>query len=578
MPRISLATAAAPWLAGLLSIAASTSAVASSDGPPKKEPPVGTAEGEAEVAGSQAGAPGDEAESERQTQEPDPETDAPADETDEVGPEKPPERPPEEERVEQADDDAEKPIDEQLDAAAQAAAAQEQARVEAAAKAQAEVDRKRRKDQPWLERWRPERHMIELGIFGGAFLANDEHDLYDPRTAPQEPLWRAAPDVGVRLAYFPLRPLGVETEFSAVPHRVRSITNDPVFVYGFRAHAIAQLPFHSVTPFFLAGGGLLGVKSHLIVLGDDIDPAFHYGGGIKVFFNRWVGARVEARNIVSALEATQNSGASHIQVLAGLTFTFLRAKPKPLPPEPPPEDPDRDRDGFRNEVDECPDDAGVGPHGCPDTDGDGFRDSRDACPETPGIAPDGCPAKDTDQDGYNDPVDDCPTEPENYNGYQDGDGCPDELPEVVKKFTGTIEGIFFEFNEAKIRPESKPVLDDAVETLKEFDTIRVRITGHTDDVGTEEFNQELSEKRAAAVKQYLVEHGIDASRIETVGRGSSVPLVPNTSDENRAKNRRIEFQVIEGAADTEEQKPRKFESTPKRVDPGQRQPARPDEP
>ena len=531
MHRTASDPALRPLALGLLILGCCAPALAQASGSPPpttQEDAEAAADSESET-GTEAGT-GTETETETESEEPRPQA---------------PELPPQEERAEQVDDDREKPIDVQLgaQAAADAEAAEAQAQVEA--KQQSERDRKRRKDKPWIERWRPERNMIELGLFGGVFLADPEHDLYDPRTAPQEPLWEAAPDVGVRLGYFPLRVLGVEAEFSAVPNRVRSLTDDPVFVYGFRGHAIAQLPFHSVTPFFLASGGLLGVRSNIILLGNDIDPAVHYGGGVKVFFNRWLGARVEARNIISALEARQDSATSHVQVLAGLTFTFLRAKPKPIPVQPPPPDPDRDKDGFRNEVDECPDEPGVAPHGCPDTDGDGFRDSEDECPEVPGVAPAGCPAVDTDGDGILDPVDACPEVKENYNGYEDEDGCPDELPEKVKKFTGTIEGIFFEFNEAKIRPESKPKLDEAVEILKEYENIRVRITGHTDDVGTPEFNEELSEKRAAAVKQYLVDEGVDPDRIETEGKGATDPLVPNTTDENRAKNRRIEFQVID---------------------------------
>jgi outer membrane protein OmpA-like peptidoglycan-associated protein len=432
--------------------------------------------------------------------------------------------------------------------------AEEKARAEAEEQAlvQAEKDRYNRKNRPWIKRWRPERNTIELGVFGGMFFANPDHDFYDPKTRPPEPLWRISPDVGVRLGYFPLRALGVEAEFSAVPSRMRTITNDPVFLYGFRGHAIAQLPFYNVVPFFLAGYGLMGIKSNVILLGDDIDPAFHYGGGVKVYFTRHIGARIEARNIISARENIQNSGVSHVQVLAGLTFTWLRAKPKKLPPMPPPEDPDRDNDGFLNNVDACPDDAGVEPDGCPDSDGDGFPDKVDKCPTVPGVEPDGCPVEDTDSDGIMDPDDECVFKPENYNGFEDEDGCPDELPPQVKEFTGTIEGIEFDFNKDTIRPVSKPVLDKAIGILDEFPDIRVKIVGHTDDVGTEEFNQDLSRRRAESVKKYMVDGGIAGDRIETEGLGSADPLVPNDSDANRARNRRIEFQVVdqspEGAA------------------------------
>lgn len=417
---------------------------------------------------------------------------------------------------------------------------------------QLEVTRYERTDQPWIKRWRPERNMLTVGIYGGVFLANEDHDLYDPRTRPQEPLWAVSPDVGLRLGYFPLRVLGVEGEFSANPTRVRSITNDFAFVYGFRGHAVAQLPFHSVTPFFLAGYGAMGVRSNILILGDDLDPAFHYGGGVKAFFNRWVGARIEARNIVSAAEARQDSGTSHVQVLAGVEFTFLRSKPQPLPPPEPYVDPDRDRDGFLNEQDECPDAAGVAPHGCPDTDGDGFRDSEDECPEVPGVAPAGCPDKDTDGDRIMDSVDQCIEEPEVYNGLDDADGCPDELPKEIEEFAGVLEGIEFDFAKATIRPKSEPILDDAIVTLKKYEFVRVKIVGHTDDVGDEETNQALSKERAESVKTYLVEHGIDAQRVETEGRGQSQPRDTNDTEAGRANNRRIEFEILVRRPDDED--------------------------
>ena len=415
---------------------------------------------------------------------------------------------------------------------------------QSAERAELEETRYKRTDQPWIKRWRPERNMLTLGVYGGLFLADPEHDLYDPVTRPQEPLWAASPDVGLRLGFFPLRVLGVEAEFSANPTRVRSITNDFAFVYGVRGHVVAQLPFHSVTPFFLMGGGAMGVRSHILILGNDIDPAFHYGGGVKAFFNRWVGARLEVRNIVSSAEARQDSGVSHLQVLAGVEFTFLRRKPEPLPPPKQYVDPDRDRDGFLNEDDECPDAAGVEPHGCPDTDGDTFRDSEDDCPEVPGVAPVGCPDKDTDGDRIFDSIDKCIDEPEVFNGLDDTDGCPDELPPEIVEFEGVLEGIEFDFSKATIRSSSKPVLDKAVGVMQEYEFVRVRVIGHTDNVGDEEANLQLSKDRAASVKDYLVSKGIAEDRIETDGRGQSEPRDTNETDEGRAKNRRIEFEIL----------------------------------
>lgn len=404
-------------------------------------------------------------------------------------------------------------------------------------------EQRKAKERPWIRRWEPARNLWEVGVFGGLFRPSDDHDLYDPRTRPQDPLWRLGADVGLRAAYFPLAPLGVEAEFSANPTRVRTITNDFAFVYGFRGHVILQMPIYRVVPFLLGGYGLMGVRSHILILGKDVDPAFHYGGGVKLYINKWLTARVEARQIVSATRAQQDSGTSHLQVLAGLSVVLGRKKPVP-PPVVKYVDPDRDKDGFLNENDQCPDQAGPGPSGCPDTDGDTFIDKVDACIEVPGVAPDGCPLKDSDDDKIYDVEDDCVFEKETYNGVDDDDGCPDEVPPDLVKFKGVLPGIEFDLGKDTIRPVSKPVLDDAIEKLKKFPGVRVRIVGHTDDIGTPEDNLELSKRRAAAVKKYLVDGGIDESRIETDGKGEDEPLVIGTDDASRAKNRRIVFDII----------------------------------
>lgn len=400
--------------------------------------------------------------------------------------------------------------------------------------------------KPWIKRWAPVRHTGEIGLGLGVFFPSDRHDFYDPITAPQEPLWAAGADIAVRAAYFPLRFLGIEGEFTAMPTRARNITDDFVFLWGARGHLILQLPYWSVTPILLGGGGALGIRSNDLVFGTDTDPSAHWGGGLKVFVNKWIALRLEARHLMAARAAEQDDITHHAEVLAGISLT-LRHKPKP----PPPPDPDRDDDGFPNGDDACPDTPGVAPDGCPakDSDGDGFLDPDDKCPETAGVAPDGCPPPDTDGDGFPDPEDQCPKEPETKNGFEDGDGCPDELPEEVKKFTGIIEGIEFEFRKAEIRDSSKATLDAAIEVLKNYPEIRVEISGHSDNKGTREFNLNLSRERAEAVRDYLVAGGVAADRLETRGAGPDEPIAPNDTEEGRARNRRTEFKVISQATE-----------------------------
>ncbi len=433
--------------------------------------------------------------------------------------------------------------------------------------------KKRKKGKGWgvgdqhkrpLFRYAPERNMVELGIFGGILLPSDDHDFYHPDTAPQKQLWRMGPDIGLRAAFFPLSFLGIEGEFSANPTRVRTATNDAVFIYGLRGHAILQSPGTRITPFILGGYGMMGVASGEAVLGNDIDPVGHWGGGVKVFLNRYLALRLDARHLIGAHTARQGDHTGHVQVLAGLSFTLNRSKgtddrdgdgirdaddscpltPGVKPDGCPPRD--LDGDGLFDHVDKCPCEPGPEPDGCPvekDSDGDGFMDSVDRCPQEPGVDPDGCPILDTDGDGFNDDVDTCPKLPETRNGFQDDDGCPDELPEEIEEFNGVIPGIQFDFNKATIKKESEPTLDKAAGVLRKFSTIKVKITGHTDNVGDEEFNQKLSEDRAASVKQWLIDHGVDEERISTEGFGDKQPIASNDTEEGRAQNRRIEFQV-----------------------------------
>jgi OOP family OmpA-OmpF porin len=309
-------------------------------------------------------------------------------------------------------------------------------------------------------------------------------------------------------------------------------------------------------------------------MGKDSDPAIHFGLGVKLPISKIVGVRFDFRDdLTQKDDASDGTQTHHREFLLGASFSFGLSDKPPPPPA------DRDGDGFFDNKDDCPDVAGVAPDGCPapvkpkDTDADGIEDPKDKCPTEagpppdgcppdkdsdkdgvpipddkcptePGPKPDGCPDKDPDQDGVLDPADKCPTQPETKNGYQDADGCPDDLPVEVKKFTGTIQGIEFDFGKAKIRPKSKPTLDAAAKVLTDYPDLRIEISGHTDNVGPRQKNVDLSQARADSVKAYLVEKGIADNRITTRGAGPDEPVVDNKTAANRQKNRRIEFKLL----------------------------------
>jgi outer membrane protein OmpA-like peptidoglycan-associated protein len=155
-------------------------------------------------------------------------------------------------------------------------------------------------------------------------------------------------------------------------------------------------------------------------------------------------------------------------------------------------------------------------------------------PPKPSPPPPPPPPKDSDGDGVTDDRDQCPNTPK--GATVDARGC--------WVYSGQ-EGVFFESGKANIKADFYLLLDEGAEILKKNPTMKVEIQGHTDNVGSEAFNQRLSENRANAVKEYFVSKGISADRLKPVGYGPSSPIAPNDTKEGRAKNRRVELNVLE---------------------------------
>ena len=196
--------------------------------------------------------------------------------------------------------------------------------------------------------------------------------------------------------------------------------------------------------------------------------------------------------------------------------------------------PDTDKDGINDENDKCPTVPGLAQfQGCPDRDKDGIQDSEDKCPDVPGLARyQGCPIPDGDNDGVNDEDDKCPTIP----GVPENGGCPriDFNAAAVQFLTGS----------AVLTTGAKAELNKAVKILNEtYPNIKVAIEGHTDNTGDPGKNQILSERRAAAVKTYLVSKNVAADRLTTAGYGQDSPIADNATKEGKAKNRRVAFKV-----------------------------------
>ena len=190
----------------------------------------------------------------------------------------------------------------------------------------------------------------------------------------------------------------------------------------------------------------------------------------------------------------------------------------------------------------------------PDPDGDGIVGAADKCPGQPEDLDkfqdeDGCPDLDNDQDGVPDATDKCPLKSEVVNGIEDDDGCPDEGQAKVRVTATKVEildRVFFETASDQLKEESEAILKQVAAVLKaNWQVRRIRVEGHTDNRGDKEMNVDLSERRARRVKVFLEQHGVARHRLEARGYGPTKPMDSNRANKGRAKNRRVEFTILE---------------------------------
>jgi outer membrane protein OmpA-like peptidoglycan-associated protein len=185
----------------------------------------------------------------------------------------------------------------------------------------------------------------------------------------------------------------------------------------------------------------------------------------------------------------------------------------------------------------------------PDRDNDGIPDQYDKCPDVPedkdGIDDgDGCPEDDADNDGIADAVDACPKEPGSKNTDPKKNGCPSFI-KVEGNVVRILQQVHFAYGSATILPESFPMLQEITNLLKaNKDIKRMSVEGHTDNRGAADLNKKLSGDRANSVMNWLVQHGIEPGRLEAHGYGMEKPIEDNGTDDGRAKNRRVEFKIV----------------------------------
>jgi OOP family OmpA-OmpF porin len=260
----------------------------------------------------------------------------------------------------------------------------------------------------------------------------------------------------------------------------------------------------SFTPFLLLGGG--GVF-------DDVHP--RRNGGISGYVDGGLGFttgtfwhhRIRLRGELRAIHDFTENAAGDKDKFAltdyraglGIEIPFYEYKPAAVQPPPPP--PPQVVEVIK-EV-KVPVQTGL-----LDDDGDGVINDKDKCPNTPA------------------------------NTRVDGDGCT--LPKVLR-----LDGVTFEFNKSRLRPDSQTILNSVTEIMKRYPDLQVELAGYTDSVGGAAYNLRLSQARAEAVKAYLTETGgIEAGRIKAKGYGKENPVADNATDEGRERNRRVELHTL----------------------------------
>ena len=361
-------------------------------------------------------------------------------------------------------------------------------------------------------------------------------------------------------------------------------------------------------PYFFVGGGAGRLSSKGAASASTSDEHVNQGlleagGGVRLWLTDAIGVRLEAREAHWLPKETKDAPSVNYLTLSGGLTLALGAKGRDTDGDGVPDSRDKcvetprgarvdakgcpldtDGDGVFDGLDKCPETpkgctvgetgcqsdadgdfvcdgldqcadtpkgATVDAKGCPsDADGDGVLDGIDQCANTlKGCTVDakGCPS-DADGDGVCDGLDQCPDTPAGLK--VDEKGCVIELIERETELMDTgkirLQNIQFDTGQATLKPESFQTLDVVGTLLTQWPQLKIEVAGHTDNVGGAARNKKLSLWRAHSVLAYMKGKyaAIDSTRFTVKGYGKDKPLVPNTSDENKAQNRRVEFTVL----------------------------------
>ena len=299
--------------------------------------------------------------------------------------------------------------------------------------------------------------------------------------------------------------------------------------------------------FLLAGGGVLREDISRV---ESVAPYLNVGGGVIGDIPSLPGFsyRAELRGVMDINKDGAPGRGKDVfiepRINVGLQYGFGFAEPKPVLPV------DSDADGVFDPSDLCPNTppgTAVDATGCPaapvDSDADGVLDTIDQCPNTPVdtvVDATGCAppvpgvAPDLDADGVLNELDKCPGTPPSFK--VDLVGC------MVEQ-TVALQNVNFEFGSDQLTVGAKAILDTIAGSLLAQTAVKVLVTGHTDALGPQSYNLQLSQRRAKTVMLYLSEKGVEAARLSAEGEGEFSPIASNDVEEGRAQNRRVEFKI-----------------------------------
>jgi OOP family OmpA-OmpF porin len=290
-----------------------------------------------------------------------------------------------------------------------------------------------------------------------------------------------------------------------------------------------------VNPFLSLGLGR--IKTILKPGADEEDLAAMFGAGVLVDLgpSRDDGSAMQLRADIGARRGLTDNEQfpDAVDYVAGLGIQYSWGGSVTRLPV------DTDGDGVTDDLDKCPGTptgTPVDSSGCPlpqDDDGDGVINENDKCPGTPAgkkVDAVGCEIDgDDDGDGILNSVDQCPDFPKGTR--VNNVGCPFDR-------TLLLQGVKFETNKDTLLPESIPILDNAIATLKRYPEVNIEVQGHTDSRGSDAYNMDLSARRAATVLKYLRDGGV-TNQLTSRGYGETDPIASNDTDEGRQQNRRV---------------------------------------